>query len=179
MIAVVMLYISMVLIGRRHWGGREEDESMWAHYLARTLGLVALAIGVNLFFSHHNGLRADITSEKLNSLSPRTVELVKELRERRQGEDDQDRRLRQPAGAGRVRGPQAELALDALGAELAQRRQDRVDVHEIENFSEEATQRREGVRHRAARGADDRPRRAQDGRDLPRAPRSPPAWTAS
>ena len=79
MIAVVMLYISMVLIGRRHWGGREEDESMWAHYLARTLGLVALAIGVNLFFSHHNSLRADITSENLNSLSPRTVQLVKEL----------------------------------------------------------------------------------------------------
>ena len=56
MIAVVMLYISMVLIGRRHWGGREEDESMWAHYLARTLGLVALAIGVNMFLSHHNSL---------------------------------------------------------------------------------------------------------------------------
>ncbi len=47
---------------------------MWAHYLARALGLVALAVGVNMFFSHHNSLRADITSEKLNSLSPRTVQ---------------------------------------------------------------------------------------------------------
>ena len=45
MIAVVMLYVSMVLIGRRHWGGREEQQSMWAHYLARTLGLVAWRSG--------------------------------------------------------------------------------------------------------------------------------------
>ena len=35
MIAIVMLYISMVLIGRRHWSGREEEESMWVHYTAR------------------------------------------------------------------------------------------------------------------------------------------------
>ena len=83
MIAVVMLYVSMVLIGRRHWGGREEDDSMWAHYLVRALALVALAVGVNMFFSHHNGLRADITSEELNSLSPRTVKLVNELARRR------------------------------------------------------------------------------------------------
>ena len=39
-----------------------------------------------------------------------------------------------------------------------------VDVHEIENFSEEAAQRREGLRHRAARGRDDRSRRPQDAR---------------
>src|SRR5882757_1780470 len=34
LIAIVMIYISMVLIGRRHWRGRDEDKSMWAHYLA-------------------------------------------------------------------------------------------------------------------------------------------------
>ena len=38
MIAVVMLYISMVLIGRRHWGGREEDQSMWAALLGAGTG---------------------------------------------------------------------------------------------------------------------------------------------
>src|SRR3990172_2533117 len=81
MIAVVMLYISMVLIGRRHWGGREEDESMWAHYLGRALGLVALAVGLNMFVSYHNSLRADITTEGLNSLSPRTIRLAKELQD--------------------------------------------------------------------------------------------------
>ena len=36
----------------------------------------------------------------------------------------QYRRLRQPAGAGRVRGPQAQPALHALGAQRAERRQD-------------------------------------------------------
>src|SRR5437868_1800173 len=81
MIAVVMLYISMVLIGRRHWGGREEDESMWAHYLARALGLVAVAIGVNLILSHHNLWWMDVTSERLNKASPQTTELVKKLRD--------------------------------------------------------------------------------------------------
>ncbi len=80
MIAVVMLYVSMVLIGHRHWGGRDTGESMWAHYLARALALVVFAAGLNVFISNHNALRADITSEKLNSLSPQTVKLIDDLR---------------------------------------------------------------------------------------------------
>ena len=80
-IAVVMLYICMVLIGRRHWSGREEEKSMWLHYTTRALGLVALGIGVNLFLSHHNLWWADVTSEKLNKVSPRTVELIQKVRD--------------------------------------------------------------------------------------------------
>src|SRR3954465_2548470 len=66
MITIVMLYISMVLIGRRNWGGREEDESMWAHYTVRALGLLGFAVGVNLFLSYHSLWQADVTSERIN-----------------------------------------------------------------------------------------------------------------
>jgi ABC-2 type transport system permease protein len=139
MLAIVMLYLSMVLIGRRHWGGRDEEESMWAHYLARTLGLVAIAVGVTLFLSHHNWLRADITSENLNSLSPRTVKLVEELN---------DRKDAKPIKIDAYVSPQvpAEYAAHKLnflstlnelsslsGGTIV------VDVHEVENFSDEAS----------------------------------------
>ena len=59
--------------------GLKEYDDRLAKWDKSTVGLVALAVGVNLFVSHHNALRADITSENLNSLSPRTVRLVKEL----------------------------------------------------------------------------------------------------
>lgn len=139
MITIVMLYISMVLIGRRHWGGREEDESMWAHYLARALGLVALAVGINMFVSHHNGLRADITSEQLNSLSPRTVQLTRELRN-----NDEVKTIKIDAYVSpQVPAEYAPHKLNLLStlAELGSLSGGKiqVDVHQVENFSEEAT----------------------------------------
>jgi ABC-2 type transport system permease protein len=100
---------------------------------------VALAVGVNLFLSHHNGLRADITSENLNSLSPRTIRLVRELH----GNEDQ-----KPIKIDAYVSPQvpAEYAAHKLnflstlnelsslsGGTIV------VDVHEVENFSDEAT----------------------------------------
>lgn len=139
LIAVVMLYLSMVLIGRRHWGGREEDQSMWLHYLARTLGLTALAIGITFFFAHHNGWRADITSDKLNKLSPQTIELVDKIRR-----DDKVKTIKIDAYVS----PQmpADYAAQKLNflstlTELSSLSGGKivVDVHEIENFSEDAT----------------------------------------
>lgn len=139
MIAIVMLYISMVLIGRRHWGGREVNESMWLHYLTRALALVALAIGVNLFISHHNSLRADITSENLNSLSPRTVQLIKDLKA-----DKDVKAIKIDAYVSpQVPSEYAAHKLNLLStlAELSSLSGDKiqVDVHEIENFSEAAS----------------------------------------
>ena len=139
MITIVMLYISMVLIGRRHWGGREEDESMWAHYLARALGLVALAVGLNMFVSHHNFLRADITSEGLNSLAPRTERLIRDLRN-----NDDVKTIKIDAYVSpQVPAEYAAHKLNLLSTltELSSLSGGKiqVDVHEIENFSEEAT----------------------------------------
>jgi ABC-2 type transport system permease protein len=77
-IVAVMLYLSMVLIGRRHWAGRP-GSPMGGHYAARTLALAAVAVSAIVFFHYHD-LRADATSEKLSSLSPSTVKLLAELK---------------------------------------------------------------------------------------------------
>jgi ABC-2 type transport system permease protein len=139
MIAIVMLYVSVVLIGRRHWGGREEDQSMWAHYLARALGLVCIGIGVTMFISHHNSIRADMTSENINSLSPRTVKLVKELEH-----NDKVKTIKIDAYVSpEVPAEYAAHRLNLLSTltELSSLSGGKivVDVHEIENFSQEAT----------------------------------------
>lgn len=77
-IVAAMLYLCMVLIGRRHWQGGRDGHSMGGHYLVRTLALIAIAVGVTMTF-HQFDSRADVTSERLSSLSTQTRKLVKEL----------------------------------------------------------------------------------------------------
>ncbi|HUY89131.1 MAG TPA: Gldg family protein [Pirellulales bacterium] len=77
-IVAAMLYLCMVLIGRRHWQGGRDGYSMGGHYLARTLALVAISVGVTMTF-HRFDSRADVTSERLSSLSSQTRKLIKEL----------------------------------------------------------------------------------------------------
>ncbi len=150
MIAVIMLYISMVLIGRRHWGGREEDESVWWHYTARAFGLVALAIGLNLTLSHHNLWWADVTSDRINKTSASTVKLIDDLR------DDKDvKTIKIDAYVSpEVPAEYAGHKLNFLSTlnELSSLSGGKivVDVHEIENFSEEASnaEKRYGIEPR-------------------------------
>ena len=53
MIVVVMLYLCMVLIGRRHWMGGRDGQSLLGHYLAavRWLWRVAAVALVLIFCS--------------------------------------------------------------------------------------------------------------------------------
>ena len=152
MIAIVMLYISMVLIGRRHWGGREEEQvdvgrttwpARWGSWRLRSGSICSCRITMRW--------RADMTSENLNSLSPRTVELVQEVAKA----TTRSRRSRStPTSARKCRPSTRRISSICLSTltELSSLSGGKivVDVHEIENFSEEATQRGEGVRHRAA-----------------------------
>jgi ABC-2 type transport system permease protein len=75
----VMLFISLVLIGRRHWLGGRDGRSLLGHYVVRTAALVILGLGVCLFFRHHDFVRLDLSSDGLNSLSPDTRTLLAEL----------------------------------------------------------------------------------------------------
>ena len=78
-IVALMLYLSVVLIGRRHWRGGRETQSMAGHYAVRFLALVAVVISLNVFLSHHDQMRADVTSEGLSSLAPQSRELLTKL----------------------------------------------------------------------------------------------------
>jgi ABC-2 type transport system permease protein len=78
MAVVVMLYLSMVLIARRHWVRGRDWYVMAGHYAVRVLALIVLTAGLSAFFSHHD-VRKDVTSEKLSSLSPSTVALFDDL----------------------------------------------------------------------------------------------------
>ena len=77
-IVVVCLYLAMVLIGRRHWAGHRGGGGMGLHYLARTLGLAAGAVGVAMVLRAVD-VRADLSEEQISSLAPDTRRLLAAL----------------------------------------------------------------------------------------------------
>lgn len=81
-VVAVSLYVSMVLIGRRHWTGRKEGASMGLHYIARTLALAAGAIGLALVFRAVD-VRGDLSEEQISSLAPDTRKLLRTLEDGR------------------------------------------------------------------------------------------------
>ncbi|MEX0818127.1 MAG: Gldg family protein [Pirellulaceae bacterium] len=77
LLVVLGLYLSMVLIGTRHWSGRG-GPWMFMHYVTRALALVAILFFGVLFFTDHD-LRYDATAGQVSSLSPKTRELIRNL----------------------------------------------------------------------------------------------------
>lgn len=82
-IVVVGVYLSLILIGRRHWlGGRDGTSLLW-HYVARA-GLVAVIAISGVLIVQHNPLlsqaRVDISARKINTLAPVTIEMLDRFR---------------------------------------------------------------------------------------------------
>jgi ABC-2 type transport system permease protein len=78
-IVAIMLYLSVVLIGRRHWRGGVEGNKTVMHYLVRFGALALVVVCLNIFLTRHDTLRADVTTESLNSLSAQSKELIKSI----------------------------------------------------------------------------------------------------
>lgn len=74
-LTVLMLYINLVLISRRHWLGGPNRGPMWLHYLVRGCALAVLLISVNSAAAAVTR-RVDLTSERLYSLSPTTRKVL-------------------------------------------------------------------------------------------------------
>jgi ABC-2 type transport system permease protein len=75
------VYLSLVLIGRRHWLGGRDGSSMLGHYALRTICLVAAIIGTVLLvqYSPLNRIRLDVSRAKVSTLSPDTREKLELL----------------------------------------------------------------------------------------------------
>jgi ABC-2 type transport system permease protein len=79
LIIALGIYVSMVLIGKRHWSGGRDGQSMWWHYLVRTLALVVVLVGVNLLLERWDFIRHDVTQGQVSSLSPDSRRLLASL----------------------------------------------------------------------------------------------------
>ncbi|MDR3182266.1 MAG: Gldg family protein [Planctomycetaceae bacterium] len=77
-VAGIMLYLSMILIGRRHWTARRKFSGT-LHYSLRAASLFVIVLSLVFLFRQHD-LRADLTEEKLSTLSPEARKLLKELK---------------------------------------------------------------------------------------------------
>jgi ABC-2 type transport system permease protein len=138
MLAVVMLYICMVLIGRRHWSSQEEGNSQVAHYIARAIALLAVAIGVTQIANNRNWLRADVSSAQLSSLSDDTLALLEKLR------DDPDAKTIyidtyvSPQVPNEYIATKLNLLSTLSELQALSNNKVRVTQHEIENFGPEA-----------------------------------------
>jgi ABC-2 type transport system permease protein len=80
-IVVVGIYLSMILIGRRHWlGGRDGTSMLW-HFVLRACFLFVMVVSAVLIvqYSTLNRARIDISDEKVSTLSPSTLKLLDKL----------------------------------------------------------------------------------------------------
>lgn len=78
LLALVMLYLCLVLIGRRHWVGGRDGKSLLGHYLVRFVCLVVAAVSLDMIVETFD-MRYDVTAERVSSLAPETVDLLHQL----------------------------------------------------------------------------------------------------
>ncbi len=78
---IIGIYLSLILIGRRHWMGGKDGTSLFGHYLLRGLFLVASVIaGVMVVqYSPLNRLRLDVSREQVSTLSESTRKIMEQL----------------------------------------------------------------------------------------------------
>lgn len=81
MLSLLFLYLNLVVISRRRWQASETG-MMWLHYAARTACLAVAFVSV-LVISGVFPLRADLTSERLFSLSEATYETIDGIGDRK------------------------------------------------------------------------------------------------
>ena len=76
-LTVFMLYLNLVMIRRRHWSTGQQT-SMELQYVVRGLCLCVALISIDYIASHANA-RADLTQERIYSLSPTTRDILAEI----------------------------------------------------------------------------------------------------
>ena len=77
-LALAMLYLNMVLLGRRHWAGGQSSRGRWVHSTLRVAAVAVALASLNVLVGR-SGFGMDVTSERLNTLSPESIKLIKQI----------------------------------------------------------------------------------------------------
>jgi len=79
LVATVALYTCMVLIGRRHWTGGKDGNTMAWQYIIRIVALIAITTSTVVLVRNWDMVRQDLTEGQVSSLAPATKQLIREL----------------------------------------------------------------------------------------------------
>ena len=79
LVAAIALYTCMVLIGRRHWTGGKDGNTMAWQYLVRIAALIAITTSCVILVRNWDFIRQDLTEGQVSSLAPATKQLIREL----------------------------------------------------------------------------------------------------
>ncbi|WP_337174197.1 Gldg family protein [Paludisphaera sp.] len=77
-LAAAMLYLNMLLLGRRHWAGGEAGKGRGVHAAIRFASVLLALFALNLLLERQ-GVRADVSAERLHTLSPETLSLIAQI----------------------------------------------------------------------------------------------------
>ena len=77
-VAGLLLYLNVLLIGRRHWPRKADGYPMWVHHTVRSVALAVALISIGAAAGWAR-VRLDVTAERLHSLSSETRKLLSEL----------------------------------------------------------------------------------------------------
>jgi len=77
-LTAAMLFINMVLVGRRHWAGGERSQGRWGHSGVRIASVIVAVLSLEVLVAQA-GWRVDLSAEGLSTLSRQSQRLVREI----------------------------------------------------------------------------------------------------
>ncbi|MBI5266541.1 MAG: Gldg family protein [candidate division Zixibacteria bacterium] len=74
----VMVYLNVMIVGRRHWPVAADGYKYWVHQAIRAVAIFIAVVSINIIV-HRVSFRIDTTAERLHSLSSQTRRILREI----------------------------------------------------------------------------------------------------